>query len=162
MECPICFSVYNLEKNLALKLQCSHTICKLCINISKRPDNSLICPQCSKVTSNANSIEICETIMRILIAKSEYLKLDEQESQSSGDIIFMLIRNLNNRSFEIKINRNETVNKLKDLIYKVEGIEPKSQWLLYNGYSLQDEKQLKDYCILNGHIVSLVYRSFGG
>ncbi|OMJ65168.1 hypothetical protein SteCoe_38962 [Stentor coeruleus] len=156
MEYPIYFNIYNLEKYQAVKLQCSHTICNYCINFSKKFDNTFRCPQCAVVTNNVNSVEIFETIKRILIAKSKNIKIDEQKNQTSDDMFFILIRNLNNRSFEIKVNKNETVAKLKDLINEVEGVEPKTQWLLYNEISMQDEKKLKEYCIMNGHIVSLV------
>lgn len=162
MECPICFCIYNLEKNQAVKLQCSHTLCKYCIDFSKKPDNTFSCPQCFKVTKYADSIEVCETIRRILMAKSRNLEIDQRENQSFDDMILILIRSMNNRSFEIKINRNETVKRLKDLVKEVEGVEPKAQWLLYNGIALDDEKKLKEYNIMNGHIVSLVFRSLGG
>lgn len=159
MECPVCFSVYDLKSHQAVKLLCCHTVCRLCINLIKTTSGSINCPQCFKITSNVNMIESCQSINRILLSRNQNI---EDSAQNDSNEICILIRNIKNRFFELKVNRNDTVNKIKKMINDVEGIDPNAQWLLYNGRGLNDETIIKDSEIKNGHIISLVTRSFGG
>ncbi|OMJ92999.1 hypothetical protein SteCoe_4078 [Stentor coeruleus] len=159
MECPVCFALYDLESNQAVKLLCCHTVCKLCINLMKNNSGSINCPQCFKITSNINMIETCQSINRILLSRNQII---EDDARNANDEICILIRNIKNRFFELKVNRNDTVKKLKELVKNVEGIDTDAQWLLYNGRGLQNEDTIRNSNIRDGHIISLVVRSFGG
>ncbi|OMJ66226.1 hypothetical protein SteCoe_37012 [Stentor coeruleus] len=122
-------------------------------------NESINCPQCFKITSNINMIKSCQSINRILLSRIQGI---EDNTQDNSDEICILIRNIKNRFFELNVNRNETVKKLKEMVKDVEGIDPNSQWLIYNGRGLQNENTIKECEIRNGHIISLVVRSFGG
>ena len=105
-----------------------------------------------------------DTIKRIISARSGVSNNNNFESKANtkNNVIKILVRNFRNRFIDLTIHENSTVLQLKQLVKIVEGVEENSQWLLFNGAGLDDGKKISDYNIIDGSIVTLVMRSFGG
>ena len=165
MECPICSERYSRKSVRAKKLSCCHTLCSKCIKATSEK-NSVSCPLCFKKTEKVDEIDDCKTIDRILLSKENpSISLTNPSISLENpnlNTISILVRNLNNRSFELTIKTSDTILQLKQMIDNVENISPSAQWLLYNGLALQDACFVKDYHISNDSIITVVHRSFGG
>ena len=164
MECPVCYIDYNLKDQAAIKLACCHTLCLLCCKDQISTSNKISCPQCFKVTEKNAIHQESDTIKRIISARSGVSNNNNFESKANtkNNVIKILVRNFRNRFIDLTINENSTVLQLKQLVKIVEGVEENSQWLLFNGAGLDDDKKISDYNIIDGSIVTLVMRSFGG
>ena len=60
------------------------------------------------------------------------------------------------KKFSIGINSYDTIEKLKNKIFKEEGIEDYFQILLFKGKTLEDDKTIEYYNIINGSIIYLL------
>jgi len=60
------------------------------------------------------------------------------------------------KKFYIEINSYDTIEKLKNKIFIKEGIEDYFQILLFKGKTLEDDKTIKYYDIVNGSIIYLL------
>ena len=60
------------------------------------------------------------------------------------------------KKFSIEINSYDTIEKLKNKIFKEEGIEDYFQILLFKGKTLEDDKTIEYYNIINGSIIYLL------
>ena len=66
------------------------------------------------------------------------------------------------KTIEIQCCNSDTIENLRDLIQKKEGIPPDQQRLLFEGTQLEDEKTLFDYNIQTESILNLILRLRGG
>lgn len=60
-----------------------------------------------------------------------------------------------------RINKNNTISDLKNLIQDKDGIPPDQQRLIYAGKILEDMRMISDYDIHNNSTVHLVLRLRG-
>ena len=60
------------------------------------------------------------------------------------------------KKFSVEINSYDTIEKLKNKIFKEEGIEDYFQILLFKGKTLEDDKTIEYYDIINGSIIYLL------
>jgi ubiquitin C len=60
------------------------------------------------------------------------------------------------KKFSIEINSYDTIEKLKNKIFIKEGIEDYFQILLFKGKTLEDDKTIAYYDIINGSIIYLL------
>ena len=162
MECQICLEYYNLDSHIAIKLVCCHTLCLLCCNDQIKVSDKISCPQCFKVTEKSAIQNECETIKRIISGNSGGFNEDIGDIPQETSSFKVLLRNFRNRFVELTVQRQYTVAQLKELVEMVEGVEANSQWILFNGLSLENSRRLGEYNIVQGSILTLVMRSFGG
>ena len=165
MECPVCLEFYDVDLHIAIKLVCCHTLCTTCCNNQIRMSDQISCPQCFKITDKSAISNECETIKRIASSKSggPNTQLSPMPPEtSSSDLMKILVRNFRNRFVELTVQKQCSVFQLKELIEIVEGVQANSQWILFNGLSLENTRRLSEYNIVNGSILTLVMRSFGG
>ena len=103
--------IYSLDSNVPMNLSCSHTICKNVSTITIK--QQILCPQCLKFTFDVQNISESRTVCKILYSK--YNK--NKKIESYNDRISILIRNINNRTFEIPVQPNDTIRKVKTIFY---------------------------------------------
>ena len=73
------------------------------------------------------------------------------------------MRTLTGRSIVLTVKRNETIFNVKNLIYKIDGIDVKQQRLIYGGKELsEDEMTLMDYNVQKESTLHLMLRLPGG
>jgi len=68
------------------------------------------------------------------------------------------IRTVKQQKFEIEIDENETVGKLKEMIQQREGIDKSSQTLIFAGKFMEDLKPVKEYNITEKDFVVLTVK----
>lgn len=68
------------------------------------------------------------------------------------------IKCLKSDDFDLEIDKEASVDDLKEEIHKTQNIEPTKQRLIYKGRVLKSEKKLKDYKICDGVTVHLIKR----
>ncbi len=73
------------------------------------------------------------------------------------------MRTLTGRSIVLTVKRNETIFNVKNLIYKIDGIDVEQQRLIYGGKQLnEDDMTLMDYNVQKESTLHLMLRLPGG
>jgi hypothetical protein len=158
MECPVCFSLYDRVKNIAIKLSCAHTICRICLNHLEKC-KVLSCPICLRKTFNIQDLNKCQTIENIILAKENQHAVETSQNKSK---VSFIVRNLKGHVLEFSANKDDCVLKIKEMIQEAEKLPVGAQWLLLNGKPLKNDETLDDAGINELDIIYLVVRSFGG
>ncbi len=78
------------------------------------------------------------------------------------DNLFLFIKTLSSRKFNIVINTNATVSDLKEAIQLVDGIPSWQQRLIFGGKALYNDHKLEYYDVNNGDTIHLVLALRGG
>lgn len=68
----------------------------------------------------------------------------------------IIIKLIDNSKITFEVNENNTVSLIKDEIQNKLHINKNMQRLIFNGYSLSDEKTLKELNIENNSIIHLI------
>ena len=74
----------------------------------------------------------------------------------------VFVKVLTGKTISIKYNENMTIEQLKNIIFKREGIPIKEQNMVYAGKFLSNYNQIKDYNLKNDSVVHLVLKLRGG
>ena len=74
----------------------------------------------------------------------------------------VFVKVLTGKTISIKYNENMTIEQLKNIIFKREGIPIKEQNMVYAGKLLSNYNQIKDYNLKNDSVVHLVLKLRGG
>lgn len=158
MECPVCFNIYSTSVTVALNLECCHTICKQCCdNISR--NNTIKCPICLKETSNVSGLRMCQVIKNIINSRAN---LSRSQIMRKSDNVSIIVRNLLGHTINFTLSKKCTILKLKEMVKDAENVSVNSQWLLFNGKTLNNEQTLEEADIEDMDMIYLVFRSFGG
>lgn len=72
----------------------------------------------------------------------------------------IIIKLLDNTKNTLEVDENITISKLKNLIEAKLNINKNIQRLIFNGYSLSDEKTLKQLNIKNNSIIHLILQMY--
>ena len=68
----------------------------------------------------------------------------------------IIIKLIDNSKITFEVNENNTVSLIKDKIQNKLNINKNMQRLIFSGYSLSDEKTLKELNIENNSIIHLI------
>jgi len=69
LECPVCFERYDETTHLPSLLNCSHTLCLLCIRNLRAP---ITCPMCKKISTFPEGGPPCNYTLRDLIVSERH------------------------------------------------------------------------------------------
>ena len=84
-------------------------------------------------------------------------------SDSLGkDGIQVLVKNLNNKTITITLQKGDTIDTLKQKIKDIELVNPEDQRLIFAGKQLESGNTIDDYGICNGSTIFLALRLRGG
>ena len=74
----------------------------------------------------------------------------------------LFVKTLTGKTISVKYNENMTIEQLKNIIFKREGIPVQQQRMEYAGKHLSNYNLIKDYSIKNDSVLHLVLRLRGG
>ena len=74
----------------------------------------------------------------------------------------LFVKTLTGKTISVKYNENMTIEQLKNIIFKREGIPVQQQRMIYAGKRLSNYNLIKDYSIKNDSVLHLVLRLRGG
>ena len=158
MECPLCFQLYSVSQPFAVKLDCSHVICNICVDRIKS-SNGVSCPMCFRITKDPDSIPRCKTIQNMI---NLLLHPSNRPQNYEDKQIGILVRNFRGNIISLKVNKTNTVLELKEQLKQIESIEVNSQWLIFGGKALINDLTLEECGLTDLSMIYLVVRSFGG
>lgn len=108
--------------------------------------------------------KISTTMKENTILKERIQKYINDQSQKIDGNLQIFVKNINDKTFVLQMNENDTIEKLQSNIKDKSGIPENEQRLLYMGKHLKSEgnKTLKDYNVINNSTVHLLLRLMGG
>ena len=74
----------------------------------------------------------------------------------------IFVKTLQGKTVIIDVNENDTINSVKQTIYKEENIPPSQQNIIYNGKQLDGFMSLKEFGIEKESTLHLVLKLRGG
>lgn len=93
------------------------------------------------------------------IHKQKLQEIEEEEKQEAEQIF---VKSLTGKTITIDFEKDKTIEQIKDMIEKKEGISKDQQRLLFCAKQLENEKTLCDYGICKNSTIHLVARLDGG
>ncbi len=72
------------------------------------------------------------------------------------------VKSLTGRTYSLKVSPSDTIDMVKNLIERREGIPSDQQRLIFNGKQLEENRQVSDYDIRHDDVLYLVLRLRGG
>ena len=98
-----------------------------------------------------------------IFKKIDDSKITEAASYTIEPIeLNIIFKTLTGKIIQVTIFNTDTILKLKQLLFKLEGIMIDDQRLIYNGSKLEDNKQIYQYNIDNNNTIHLILRLRGG
>lgn len=98
-----------------------------------------------------------------IFKKIDDIKITEAASYTIEPIeLNIIFKTLTGKIIPVTIFNTDTILKLKQSLFKLEGIMIDDQRLIYNGSKLEDNKQIYQYNIDNNDTIHLILRLRGG
>ncbi|XP_050698538.1 uncharacterized protein LOC126986429 [Eriocheir sinensis] len=161
-QCKICDYRFCAEERQPLSLPCGHTFCSSCVRRFLNSGRSLKCPTCRRTHTLAEgaAFPVNYAILEDISATSTP---DETPDPSlPSDSVTLIIRDLTDHTFRLKVPLNATVREVKEALQKDHGFVPQNTRLLFRGRRLDDHKTITFYNIRTGNIVQITTTYLGG
>ena len=150
-ECPMCLKKYNNQENKPYLLTCGDTMCLKCINYFNEALKKVEfeCRECCNTTKSSGIMN--KSAIPPDNAKEKNENKDNKNSSSTDGFFEIIIKPKDNKKFSIKVKKEYTINKVKEII-KTEKNMPPQNYILAFKKPLKDENKTLEYYGINSTV----------
>lgn len=156
-ECPLCFKKYNNQENKPYILTCGDTMCLKCINYYKEAlgKETFECPDCCCKDAKSSGI------FNKNVPLNNKDEINQNSNTNNADGFFdLIIREKNGGKFNIKVKKEYTIKKVKEIIKTERNIQENYELAFKS--PLLDDKTLEFYKITSTVTITQISNLKGG